>query len=164
MQVFEVEFAPALRSPIRIADAIRVATQPTPHIPLGDPETPGKGLRVPLTSRLAASLDRGAALMARAKAYRDPKTGQIVLGIEQAEDKQTDRALVLLSVRNDSLGGFSVSLPNHVGLLAQGQRDDMRQLLLIWPDGAGITVEDSMHDQRHEIRRSGDDFTRVVLE
>jgi hypothetical protein len=163
MQTYEVQFTPAHLSPLRISDAIRAEQLPAPHVPVGDPDIPGKGLRIPLTTRLVASLDRRSPLIGRAKAYRDPKSHRIVLGMEQADDARDNRALVLLSTKSGALGGVSVLLPKDVSLLAEGEREGGRQLLLIWPDGAGIAVEDTIREQRHELRRQGDEFARTTV-
>jgi len=163
MQAYEVQFTPAHLSPVRIGDAIRAELRPAPHVPVGDPDAPGKGLRIPLTTRLAASLDGQAPLIGRAKAYRDPKSRRIVLGMEQADDARDERALVLLSTKGGALGDVSVRLPKEISLLAEGEREGTRQLLLIWPDGAGIAVEDGVREQRYELRRQGSEFARTVV-
>ena len=110
MQAYEVEFAPAQLSPLHIADAIRAETLPLPHVSVGDPATPGKGVRIPLTSRLMASFTQGSPLICRARAYRDPKTGRIVLGIEQAADVHDARALVLLAASSRFPKGYPLPL------------------------------------------------------
>jgi hypothetical protein len=163
MQAYEVEFTPVLRSPLRIADAIRVQTIPAPHVLVGDPATPGKGRRIPLTVRLIAALDRAAPLIARAKVYRDPKTSQFVLGIEQGDNGADARAIVLLSTTTSPPGDAVVSLPKEIGLLARGDVGHARQLLLLWPEGSAITVEDPILEQRHALRRVGSEFTRTIL-
>jgi hypothetical protein len=161
MQAYEVEFAPAQLPPLRITDGVRAHTAPAPHVSVGDVATPGKGVRIPLTSRLAASLNPASPLIGRAKAYRDPKTGAIVLGVEQAEDANDSRALVLLSASSGFPNGISVSRQKGLGLLAQGTVGHAQQLLLIWPDGSTVTVEDRLREERYELRRSGDSFDRV---
>jgi hypothetical protein len=83
--------------------------------------------------------------------------------MEQADDARDNRALVLLSTKSGALGGVSVLLPKDVSLLAEGEREGGRQLLLIWPDGAGIAVEDTIREQRHELRRQGDEFARTTV-
>jgi len=163
MQAYEVEFAPAQLSPLRITDGVRAQTVPAPHVPVGDTGTPGKGVRIPLTSRLAASLDPASPLIGRAKAYRDPKTGTIVLGVEQAEDGTDSRALVLLSASSGFPNGVSVSRQKGLGLLAQGTVGHAQQLLLIWPDGSAVVVEDHLREERYELRRTGDQFDRVSV-
>ena len=85
MQAYEVQFLPAQRPPLHINDAIPAETLPFPHVSVGDPATPGKGARVPLTSRLTASFNQGPSMICRAKAYRDPKTGSVVLGAVDPE-------------------------------------------------------------------------------
>lgn len=164
MQAYETEFTPAQLSPLHITDAVRAQTFPTPHVAVGDPDTPGKGVRIPLTSRLVASFDQGSPLIRRAKAYRDPKTGRIVLGVEQAEDADDSRALVLLSASSGFPEGVSVVPQRGVSLLAEGKVGHARQLLLIWPDGVGVTVEDPVRGERYELRRNGDQFDRVMLQ
>jgi hypothetical protein len=164
MQAYEVEFTPALRSPLRIEDAIRAQTVPAPHVSVGDPGTPGKSRRIPLTVRLGAALDRAAPLITRAKVYRDPKTSQFVLGIEQGDNGADARAIVLLSTTTSPPGDAVVVLPREVLLLARGEVGHTRQLLLLWPEGSGITVEDPILEQRHALRRVGSEFTRIILE
>ena len=51
-----------------------------------------------------------------------------------------------------------------VAVLAKGQIRNGQQLLLIWPDGGRITVEDPADEERYELRRAGDQFDRVKLE
>ena len=164
MQAYEVEFAPAQLSPLHIADGIHAETLPQPHVSVGDPATPGKGVRIPLTSRLMASFTQGSSLISRARAYRDPKTGRIVLGVEQAADAHDPRALVLLAASSRFPEGVSVTPQKEVVLLAKGQVRNGQQLLLIWPDGGRITIEDPAHEERYELRRAGDQFDRVRLQ
>ena len=164
MQAYEVEFAPARLSPLHIADAIRAETRPRPHVSVGDPATPGNGVRIPLTSRLTASFTQGSPLICRAGAYRDPKTRQIVLGAEQAGNGHDARALVLLAASSRFPEGVSVTPQKGVAVLAKGQIRNGQQLLLIWPDGGRITVEDPADEERYELRRAGDQFDRVKLE
>ncbi len=164
MQAYEVEFAPAQLSPLHITDGIRAETLPRPHVSVGDPATPGKGVRIPLTSRLKASFTTGAPLISRARAYRDPKTGQIVLGVEQAADEHDARALVLLAASSRFADGVSVTPQKEITLLAKGQVHNGQQLLLIWPDGGRVTVEDPAREERYELRRAGDHFDRVRLQ
>ena len=163
MQAYQVEFNPALRSPLRIEDAIRVQTVPAPHVSVGDPATPGKGCRIPLTVRLIAGLDRAAPAVTRAKVYRDPKTSQFVLGIEQGDNGADARAIVLLSTATSPPGDAVVSLPKGLGLLAQGNVGHTRQFLLLWPEGSTITVEDPILEQRYALQRVGGEFTRTTL-
>ena len=162
MQAYEVEFTPSQLPPLRIKDAVRAQTLPAPHVPVGDPSTPGRGVRIPLTSRLVASLNQGAPLIDRAKAYRDPKTGRIVLGVEQAEDARDTRALVLLSASSGFPEGVSVVSREGFILLAKGEVGRTQQLLLIWPEGSGISIEDLVREERYELRRAGDQFDHVV--
>ncbi|MGD0264817.1 MAG: hypothetical protein ABSD47_07645 [Candidatus Methylomirabilota bacterium] len=164
MQAYEVEFAPAQLSPLHITDGIRAETLPCPHVSVGDPATPGKGVRIPLTSRLMASFTQGSSLICRARAYRDPKTGRIVLGIEQAADVHDARVLVLLAASSAFPEGVSVTPQKEVVLLAKGQVRNGQQLLLIWPDRGRVTVEDPAREERYELRRAGDQFDRVRLQ
>jgi hypothetical protein len=162
MQAYEVEFTPAQLSPLHITDAVRVQALPALHLSVGDPDIPGKGVRIPLTSRLAASLNQGSLLIDRAKAYRDPKTGRIVLGVEQAEAANETRALVLLSASSGFPEGVSVVPQAGFVLLAKGEVGRAQQLLLIWPDGSGVTIEDPVRHERYELRRTGDQFDQVI--
>ena len=164
MQAYEIEFAPAQLSPLHITDGIRVETLPRPHVSVGDPATPGKGVRIPLTSRLMASFTQGSSLICRARAYRDPKTGRIILGVEQAADVHDARVLVLLAASSPFPEGVSVTPQKEVVLLAKGQVRNGQQLLLIWPDGGRVTVEDAAREERYELRRAGDQFDRVRLQ
>jgi hypothetical protein len=164
MQAYEVEFTPAQLSPLHVADAIRAETLPHPHVSVGDPTTPGKGVRIPLTSRLMASFTQGSPLICRARAYRDPKTSRIVLGVEQAADVQDARAIVLLAASGRFPEGVSVTPQKGVAVLAKGQVHNGQQLLLIWPDGGKVTVEDPAREERYELRRAGDQFDRVKLQ
>ncbi|MFB3816828.1 MAG: hypothetical protein ACE147_04105 [Candidatus Methylomirabilales bacterium] len=163
MQAYEVEFTPGKLSPLQIKDGMQVKLRPTPHVALGDPETPGRGVRIPLTARLAACLNGSGQVIAHAKAYRDPKSGRIVLGVEQADEAETRRALVLLSTSTGFPNGVSIAPPRGLALLAEGELGTIRQYLLIWPDGAAITVIDEVRDERHELRRIGDEFSRTPL-
>ncbi len=164
MQAYEVEFAPAQLSPLQITDAIRAESLPLPHVSVGDPAVPGKGVRIPLTSRLMASCTPGSALICRARAYRDPKTGRIVLGVEQAADLHDARAIVLLAASSRFPDGVSVTPQKGVAILAKGQVRNGQQLLLIWPDGGRVTVKDPACEERYELRRAGDQFDRVKLQ
>jgi len=121
MQAYEVEFTPAQLPPFRITDGIRAQRVPHLHVSVGDPATPGKGVRVPLTTRLAASCNGAEALIARAAAYRDPKSGSIVLGMEQVPASDDARALVLLVASSSFPEGVSVTPRKEVGLLAKGE-------------------------------------------
>ena len=164
MQAYEVESAPAQRSPLHVADAIRAETLPHPHVSVGDPATPGKGVRIPLTSRLMASFTQGSPLICRARAYRDPKTSRIVLGVEQGADAHDHRAIVLLAASSRFPEGVSVTPQNGVAVLAKGQVRNGQQLLLIWPDGGRVTIEDPAHEERYQLRRAGDQFDRITLQ
>jgi hypothetical protein len=163
MQTYDVEFTPASLSPLRITDALRVETRPAPHVAVGDTEAGGKGVRIPLTTRLAGSLNRESPMVGRAKAYRDPQTRQIVLGIEQDEDSQDTRAIVLLSASSGFPEGLAMTPQKGLAVLARGEVGRAQQLLLIWPDGIGVEVEDPVREQRYELRRSGDQFDRRAL-
>lgn len=163
MQAYEVEFVPAQLTPVRIKDAIAVSLLPHPHVSVGDPDTPGRGVRVPLTSRLTASCDSGAPFISQAAAYRDPKTGRIVLGIDQATDASDRRALVLLAASSRFPDGVSVTLPKGTGLLAKGAVRNGEQILLIWPEGGSVVVDDPARQERYELRRTGDQFAQVAL-
>ena len=163
MQAYEVEFTPAQLPPFRITDGIRAQRLPHLHVSVGDPATPGKGVRVPLTTRLAASCNGDAALIARAAAYRDPKSGSIVLGMEQAAASDDARALVLLVASSSFPEGVSVTPQKEVHLLARGEMRNGQQLLLVWPDGGRVVVEDFAREERYELRRAGDEFERLVL-
>ncbi len=162
MQAYEVEFAPAQVPPFRITDGIRPQRLPHLHVSVGDPTMPGKGVRVPLTTRLAASCNGGAAIIARATAYRDPKSGSIVLGMEQAATENA-RALVLLAASSAFPEGVSIVPRKHVALLARGEMRNGQQLLLIWGDGGTVLVEDPAREERYELRRTGDEFEMVPL-
>jgi hypothetical protein len=164
MQAYEVEFAPAQLHSLHISDAIRAETLPFPHVSVGDPATPGRGVRIPLTSRLMASFIQGEALIGRARAYRDPKSGRIVLGVEQAEEVNDGRALVLLAASSSFPEGVSVAPRKEVRLLAKGDVRNGQQMLLIWPEGGRVAVEDPVREERYELRRAGDQFDRVILQ
>ncbi|HTU03049.1 MAG TPA: hypothetical protein VMG58_14570 [Candidatus Sulfotelmatobacter sp.] len=163
MQAYQVEFLPARQPAMQITDAIRAMTVPHPHVPVGDPATPGKGTRIPLTSRLVASLRDGPPLIARAKAYRDPKTGAIVLGVEQEASAEEARALVLLTASSNFPDGLSATPQAEVVVLARGDIRHGQQLLLIWPDGGRILIEDPARDERYALERSGNQFDRVEM-
>lgn len=164
MQAYEIEFAPAQLHSLHITDAIRAETLPFPHVSVGDPTTPGRGLRIPLTSRLMASFTQGQPLICRAKAYRDPKTGRIVLGVEQTADVNDSRALVLLAASSSFPDGVSVTPRGEVTLLAKGEVRNGQQLLLIWPEEGRVAVEDPAREERYELRRAGDQFDRVMMQ
>lgn len=164
MQAYEIEFTPAQLHSLHITDAIRAETLPFPHVSVGDPSTPGKGLRIPLTSRLMASFSQEKPVICRAKAYRDPKTGRIVLGVEQGSDINDSRALVLLAASSSFPDGVTVTPKGEVTLLAKGEVRNGQQLLLIWPEGGKVGVEDPAREARYELRRAGDQFDRLVMQ
>ncbi len=164
MQAFEVEFAPAHLSPLHITDAIRAEKLPRPHVAVGDVSQPGKGVRIPLTSRLTAAVTQSP-MISRARAFRDPKTGRIVLGVEeQATESHDARALVLFAASSRFPEGVAVTPQRGVAVLAKGQVHNGQQLLLIWPDGGKVTVEDPGHEARYELSRAGDQFERIVVQ
>lgn len=163
MQVYEVEFTPQQVPPFRIEDGIRTHALPHLHVSVGDPATPGTVVRIPLTTRLAASCNGGAALIARATAYRDPKSGSVVLGMEPPDAAADTRALVLLAASSTFPEGVSVTLRKEVGVLAKGDMRNGEQLLLIWPDGGKVLVDDPGREARYELRRTGDEFNMVAL-
>jgi hypothetical protein len=163
MQVYEVEFTPAELPPFRIADGIRPHARPHLHVSVGDPATPGAVVRVPLTTRLATSCNGGTALIARATAYRDPKSGSIVLGVEPPDAAADPRALVLLAASSTFPEGVRVTPRREVGLLAKGDMRKGQQLLLIWPDGEKVLVDDPGREACYELRRTGDEFDMVAL-
>ncbi len=163
MQAFHVEFAPAQVQPLRIADAIPVNTLPHPHISVGDPGIPGKAMRIPLTARLRATISDASPVIRRAHAYRDPKSRQIVLGVEQSAATDDPRALVLFAASSTFPDAVSVTLWAEATLLAKGDVRNGQQLLLIWPDGGTVSVADSVRGERYAVRRDGEQFERVVL-
>lgn len=163
MQAYQVEFTPAQVPPFRITDGIHAQRLPHLHVSVGDPATPGKGTRLPLTNRLAASCNGGTALIARATAYRDPKSGSIVLGMESPDGVADTRALVLLAASSTFPEGVSVTPRKEVGLLAKGDVRNGQQLFLIWPDGGTVVVDDPGREARYELRRIGDEFDMAVL-
>jgi hypothetical protein len=160
MQLFEVVFSPGQLNPVRITDAIPAEMRPFPHVPVGrDPEK--KGERVPLTGKLAAtgSPER---VIARAGVFRDPKTGRIVLGMEQSNGDDP-RALVLLSASNSFPEGVVISPGKGVSVLARGDIRNGEQLLVIWPDAGTVVIQDPVREERHEFRRVGTQFERTML-
>ena len=163
MQAYELTFTPAHLPPLRIMDSIHAEAHPHPHVSVGDPVMPGKGIRIPLTSRLMAAFNQDPPLIGRASAFRDPKTGTIVLGVEQNTDVNNTRALVLLAASSRFPEGVIVTPRKEVTLLAKGEIPHGQQLLLIWPDGGKVRVEDPAHEERYELRRSGDQFDRILL-
>lgn len=163
MQTYEVEFTPAQMPPLRIRDGIRAEKTPHPHVAVGDAGTSGNGSRIPLTSRLAASMDAGAPTIRRAGAYRDPKSGTVVLGVERNTDGEGSLALVKLAVSNGFPEGMSVTPGKDVRVLAQGEARNGQQVLLVWPDGGTVVVEDPVREERHALRRAGDQFDRLPL-
>lgn len=163
MQAYEIEFSPAQLHALHIQDAIRAEIFPFPHVSVGDPATPGKGLRVPLTTRLIAAITQGSLMICRAKAFRDPKTQRVVLGVEQDGDAQDPRALVLFAASSSFPDGVSVTLKGEVTLLAKGEVRNGEQMLLIWPEGGKVAVEDPAREERYELHRAGDQFDRIKV-
>lgn len=164
MQAYQVEFVPAHLPPLRIADAIRAESSPRPHVVVGNPTAPDGGTRIPLAARLLASLSSGAPLIQRAKAFRDPKSGGVVLGAEPADDPQNGRALVLFSAVSNFPDGVTIAPGRGITTLAQGAVHHGRQLLLIWPEGESVAVDDPANEARYELRRAGDQFERIVVD
>ncbi len=161
MQVFELVFSSGQLNPVRITDAIPAEMHPFPHVPIGaDPQT--KGERVPLTARLAATRSPEQ-LIARAGVFRDPKTSRIVLGVEQSNGDDP-RALVLLSASNSFPEGVGVTPGKGLSVLARGEIRNGEQLLVIWPEGGTIVIHDPVREERHELRRTGSQFDRTLLE
>lgn len=160
MQAYHVEFTAGRLSPLQITDGVPAEIHPAPHLPVGDPTTPGQGIRVPLTTRLCAGLDPGAPRIERTKPFRDPKTGAVVLGVEPPEEAADSRALVLLSASSGFPEEVVVNPQKGLACLARGQVGPVRHLLLIWPDGGAVTVEDPVQEERYELTRSGDQFRR----
>jgi hypothetical protein len=163
MQAYEVELVPAQNPPLRIRDAIRADARPYPHVAVGDAAAPEEGLRVPITARLMASCTPEAPSICRAAAYRDPKSGKIVLGVEQGVPENGARALVLFSASSSFPEGVSVTLPKGMRVLGKGPRRNGQQLLVIWPDDERILVADPGREERYEVRRTGDQFGLAVL-
>lgn len=164
MQAYEVDFTPAQMPPLRIRDGIRAERTPHPHVAVGEAGPSGNGFRVPLTSRLAAAMSTEAPLISRAGAYRDPKSGAVVLGSERDAERDASLALVKLAVSNGFPEGMSVTPGTDVRILARGEGRTGRQFLLVWPDGGTVVVEDPVREERHEIRRAGDQFDRLPLQ
>jgi hypothetical protein len=164
MQAYEVDFAPAQMPPVRIRDGIRAETEPHPHVAVGDAGASGNGCRVPLTSRLAVAMNAGAPLISRAGAYRDPKSGAVVLGSERDGERDAPLALVKLTVSNGFPEGMSITPGKEVRVLARGEARNGRQVLLVWPDGGTLVVEDPVREERHTLRRAGDRFDRLPME
>lgn len=163
MQAYEVDLAPAQNPPLRIRDAIRTVNRPYPHVAVGDTDTPERNVRVPITARLMASCTSETPSISRAAAYRDPKSGTIVLGVESDAKENSSRALVLFSASSSFPEGVSVVLPKRVGVLGKGGMRNGQQLLLIWPEGERIVVEDPAREERYEVHRTGDQFGLALL-
>jgi hypothetical protein len=163
MQAYQVEFTPAQMPPLRIADAIPVETRPRPHVVVGDSATTGAGTRIPLAARLLASLPPDAPAIRRVTPYRDPKSGVVVLGAEQDAAAPDPRALVLLTATSNFPDGVTVTPGTGVSALAQGTVHHGWQMLLIWPEGGSVVVDDPAREARHSLRRIGDQFERTVL-
>ena len=58
---------------------------------------------------------------------------------------------------------MSVIPEKTIGLIAQGEMQNGQQLLLIWPDGDRVVVEDPAREERYAILRSGDQFESILL-
>jgi hypothetical protein len=162
MQAYEVKFTPAQRPPLQIADGIRAVSHPQPHVAVGDAAA-GQGIQIPLTARLTASCTPDTPLIGRANAYRDPKSGRIVLGVESAENGDDDRALVLLAAASAFPDGVAMAPEKNVIILAAGEVRNGRQMLLIWPEGGRVLVSDPGRDERYALCRTGDQFAPVLL-
>jgi hypothetical protein len=163
MQAYEVKFTPAQRPPLQIADGIRAVSHPQPHVAVGDGAAGGEGIQIPLTARLTASCTPDTPLIGRANAYRDPKSGRIVLGVESAENGDDDRALVLLAAASAFPDGVAMAPEKNVIILAAGEVRNGRQMLLIWPEGGRVLVSDPGRDERYALCRTGDQFAPVLL-
>jgi len=163
MQAYAVEFLPARRPPLRITDGVSASPLPHPHLVVGESGGAGKSARIPLTARLVASSRGNGTTIHRAGIYRDPKSGRIVLGVEHAPDETDARALVLLAASSSFPDGVSVIPEKTIGLIAQGEMQKGQQLLLIWPDGDRVVVEDPAREERYAILRSGDQFESILL-
>jgi hypothetical protein len=163
MQAYEVRFTPAQRPPLQIADGIRAVSGPQPHVAVGDAAA-GQGVEIPLTARLTASCPPETSLIGRANAYRDPKTGRIVLGVEPPENGgNDDRALVLLAAASAFPEGVAVTPEKSVTVLAAGEVRNGRQMLLIWPEGGQILISDPGRDEQYALCRTGDQFAPVLV-
>jgi hypothetical protein len=132
-------------------------------VAVGSGVAPDEGQRVPITARLMASCAAGTPSIGRAVAYRDPKSGTIVLGVEQGVQENGARALVLFSASSSFPEGVAVTTPTSIRVLGKGPRRNGQQLLLIWPEGERILVEDPGREERYEVRRTGDQFVLAVL-
>lgn len=163
MQAYEVELVPAQIPPLRIRDAIRADARPYPHVAVGDAATLEESVRVPITSRLMASCAPESPSISRAAAYRDPKSGKIVLGVEQNGEENGARALVLFSASSRFPDGVAVTLPKGIRVLGKAARRNGQQLLLIWPEDERIVVADPGREERYEVRRTGDQFGLALL-
>jgi len=71
---------------------------------------------------------------------------------------------VLLAASSTFPEGVSVTPRKDVGLLAKGRMRNGQQLLLIWPDGGTVLVEEPGREERYELRRTGDEFDMVAIE
>jgi hypothetical protein len=160
---YQVDFLPGQLSPIRVKDGLEAELRPRPHISVGDPEAAGNGARVPLAARLASVVNVNGRRVARAKVYRDPGSGQIVLGADESGDGTGTSAIVLLSASTGFPDGVSIQPSKGLSVLAQGERGRVRQCLLIWPDGAGVTIHDHLRNESHELRRTGEDFKHTSV-
>ena len=163
MQAFTLDFLPARRPPLRITDGLPAVALPHPHVAVGETGQADKVARVPITPRLATLSRERDTLINRAGVYRDPKTGRIVLGVEPSGAGTETRALVLLAASSSFPDGVSIVPEKVVGVIAQGEIRNGRQVLLTWPDGGQVIVEEPAREARYALRRSGDQFDSVPL-
>jgi len=160
MQLFEVVFSSGQLNPVRISDAIPAEMHPFPHVSVGtNPDRQGE--RIPCTGRLVATRN-AEQLIVRAGVFRDPKSGRIVLGTEKSNGDDA-RALVLLSASNTFPEGVAIAPGKGVSVLARGEIKNGEQLLAIWPENATVVIQDTVRDERHELRRVGSQFDRTML-
>jgi len=132
-------------------------------VAVGDGTAPERRVRVPITARLLAACASGTSAISRAAAFRDPKSGRIVLGVESDAQENGSRALVLFSASSSFPEGVSVTLPKGVGVLGRGVMRNGQQVLLIWPEGERVVVEDPAREARYEVRRTGDQFGLAAM-
>ena len=95
--------------------------------------------------------------------YNTHPSGATLPFVQQDKDEDDTRALVLLSASSGFPNGISVLCQKGLALLAEGAAGHARQLLLIWPDGSEVIVEDSLREERYTLRRTGDQFDPVRL-